>query len=124
MRIEIYTKSELLPELIESPALHSALMFRSYEKTKGCTPHMLVAYDENDKEIGHILVIKRKRFIPFPPMMSRWYNINGEGVYRADCTNREEIFAAFLKKVLEMFSFRHSFIKLIVPTFAKRKTTA
>ena len=112
MRIEIYTKSEQLPELIESPALHSALMFRSYEKTKGCTPHMLVAYDENNKEIGHILVIKRKRFIPFPPMMSRWYNINGEGVYRADCNNREEIFAAFLEKVLEMFSFRHSFIKI------------
>ena len=112
MRIETFTKSEQLPELIEGSVLHSALMFRSYENTKGCKPHMLVAYDDENNEIGHILVIRRKRFIPFPPMISRWYNINGEGVYRADCTNREDIFAAFLEKVLEMFSFRHSFIKL------------
>ena len=62
MRIEIFTKSEQLPELIDGSVLHSALTFRSYESNKTCKPYMFVAYDDNSKELGHILVIKRRRF--------------------------------------------------------------
>lgn len=112
MRIETFTKSTQLPELIEGPVLHSALTFRSYECTKASQPYMLVAYDDDNKEIGHILVIKRRRTILLPPIISYWYNINGEGAYRQDCTDREGIFALFLEKVLEMFDIRHTFIKV------------
>lgn len=112
MRIEIFTKSTLLPELIEGPVLHSALTFRSYECTKASKPYMLVAYDDENKEIGHILVIKRRRFNLFPPILSYWYNINGEGAYRDDCHNREAVFAVFLERVLKMFDLRHTFIKV------------
>ena len=112
MRIETFTKSEQLPELIEGSALHSALTFRSYENTKASKPYMFVAYDDKDNEIGHILVVRRRRFCLFPPILSYWYNINGEGVYRKDSTNNEEIFTIFLEKVFDIFDFRHTFIKV------------
>lgn len=112
MRIDIFTKSSQLPELIDGSVLHSAMMFRSFEESKGCKPYMFVAYDTDNREIGHILIIKRRRFTILPPMLSYWYNINGEGVYREECTNREDMFAIFLEKVLDMFDFRHSFIRV------------
>ena len=112
MRIEIFTKSEQLPELIEGPVQHSALMFRLHETTKASKPYMFVAYDEKDKEIGHILIIKRRRFSLLPPMLSFWYIVNGEGTYSSECPNREEMFAMFLEKVFDMFDFRHMFIKV------------
>ena len=112
MRIDIYTKTNQLPELIDGSVLHSAMMFTSFENSKACKPYMFVAYDSDGKELGHILVIKRRRLTFLPPMLNFWYNINGEGVYRDGCTNREELFAAFLEKVLDMFDFRHTFIKV------------
>ena len=54
MRVEIFKKSEELPELIDGSALHSALMFRSQEVSKGNKPYMLVAYDHDNKEVGHL----------------------------------------------------------------------
>lgn len=112
MRIEIFTKSEQLPELIDGSVLHSALTFRSYESNKTCKPYMFVAYDDEGKELGHILVIKRRRFTFVPLMLSFWYTINGEGVYSNHCANREKLFTIFLEKVLDMFDFRHTFIKV------------
>ena len=112
MRIEIFTKSKLLPELIDGSVLHSALTFRSYESNKASKPYMFVAYNDENKELGHILVIKRRRFTFLPLMLSYWYTINGEGVYSSLCTNHEELFSTFLKKVLDMFDFRHTFIKV------------
>ena len=112
MRIDIFTKSDQLPELIDGSVLHSAMMFRSYEDSKGCKPYMFVAYDDENNEMGHILVIKRRKFTVLPLMLSYWYNINGEGTYRENCTNREQLFEQFLDKVLDMFDFRHTFIKI------------
>ncbi len=112
MRIEIYTKSEQLPELIEGSVLHSALVFRANESSKGNKPYMLVAYDSDGKEAGHLLIIKRRNFRLIPPVLSFWYTINGEGVYRDDIAEREQIFAEFLEKVFDMFDFRHSYIEV------------
>ena len=112
MHIEIFTKSEQLPELTEGSVLHSALMFRSYEMRKACKPYMFVAYDNEGKELGHILVIKRRKFSLLPPMLGFWYNINGEGAYSNICNDHEAMFTQFLEKVLDMFDFRHTFIKV------------
>lgn len=112
MRIDIYTKSEQLPELIEGSVLHSALIFRSQESSKSNKPYMFVAYDDENREIGHLLVIKRRRFRIFPPVPTYWYTINGEGVYADSCENREAIFEQFLEKVFDMFDFRHSYIEV------------
>jgi hypothetical protein len=110
MRIETYTKSDSLPSLIDGSVLHSALLFRCMEKSKGCKPYMLVGYNDNGEEEGHLLFVKRSNIRLLPPVLSVWYSINGEGVYR-NKEKREEIFAKFLEKVFEKFDFRHSFIE-------------
>lgn len=109
MHIKIYTRSEDLPQLQEGSALHSEPLFRSLEKTRNCTPHMLVAYDSGEKEVAHILVIRKRYFSLLPPMFTHRYTINGEGVY-ANGINREEVFALFIAKLFEKHGFRHSFI--------------
>ena len=113
MHIEIFTNSKQLPELIEGPVLHSALMFRSQESSKGSRPYMLVAYDDEEgEELAHLLIIKRMGFRLFPPIYTSWYTINGEGAYSPNCHDKERTFAAFLKKVFDMFDFRFSLIEV------------
>lgn len=115
MQIEIYTKSETLPALLKGPALHTALMFRTLKQSHGCKPYMLVGYDNEGKEMGHLLIIKRRSMRIIPPVLNYWYTINGEGAYRSEYSNaeREEIFAAFLEKIFDMLDFRHTFIEVL-----------
>lgn len=115
MQIEIYTKSTTLPTLLKGSVLHSALMFRAIEQSRGCKPYMLVGYDKNGCEMGHILIIKRRSVRIIPPVLNYWYTINGEGVYRSgyDRTEREEIFTAFLEKIFDILDFRHTFIEVL-----------
>ena len=111
MRIETFTKGDCLPDLIDGSALHSALLFRTLEKSKWCKPYMLIGYNDNGEEEGHLLFVKRSNIRLLPPVLSVWYSINGEGVYR-NKEKREELFAEFLEKVFEKFDFRHSFIEV------------
>ncbi len=112
MRIEIYTSSESLPQLIDGQVLHSPMVFSALEKSKGCKPYMLVAYDSDNRELGHLIFVKRRDIRLLPPVLSYWYTIQGEGVYSPDCTEREKLFASFLQKVFDMFDFRHTFIEV------------
>ena len=112
MHIEIFTRSGELPELIEGSAIHSAHMFKVLEKSMGCKPYMLVAYDGKNNEIGHLLIAKRRDIRIIPPVLSFWYSILGEGVYCKECSNREEIFSMFIEKVFDMFDFHHTFIEV------------
>ena len=115
MRIEIHTRSNMLPALIQGPVLHSALMFRTFELRRGCKPYMLVGYDGQGNELGHLLVIKRRTMRLIPPILNYWYTINGAGAYAPGCNNaqREEIFAAFIDRVFDMLDFRHTFIEVV-----------
>ena len=110
MDIRIYTKGCELPELINGPVLHSAMLFRAYEQGNKGKPYMLAAYDE-EGEIGHLLIVRKRNIRLFPPVLSVWYSIQGEGAYRPG-VNREEIFARFLERVFKMFDFRHTFIEV------------
>ena len=105
----------MLPTLLKGPALHSALMFRTLEQSRGCKPYMLVGYDKEGKEMGHLLIIKRRSIRIIPPVLNYWYTINGEGAYRSEYCNakREEIFAMFLEKIFDMLDFRHTFIEAL-----------
>ena len=113
MRIEIFTKSKEIPELIDGPILHSRTMFRTIEESRMGKPYMLVAFDEEGAETGHILIVKRRSIRIIPPVFSVWYSILGEGAYSKECTDREKVFALFLEKVFDMFDFHHSFIEVI-----------
>ena len=113
MRIEIFTKSDELPQLIEGPIQHSTFMFQTIESSSIGKPYMLVAYDEEGKELGHLLMIKKRNIKFIPPVLSVWYSIQGEGAYSEDCKEEEDkIFAAFLEKVFDLFDFRHTFIEV------------
>lgn len=112
MRIEIYTKSTEMPELINGPVLHSAMAFRTFEHNSKDKPYMLVAYYSNGEEAGHLLIVRKRSIRIFPPVLSVWYSIMGEGAYSSRCKSREELFACFLEKVFDMFDFRHSFIEV------------
>lgn len=112
MHIEVFTRSETLPELIEGSVLQSAFIFRIIENNKWCKPHMLVAYDDNHEEIGHIIVVKRSSFFIIPPLIKFWYIINGEGTYREGYKEREAIFNLFMEKVFEIFDFHHAYISV------------
>lgn len=114
MRIEIHTKSSTMPLLIDGSILHSSLMFRTFEQSKGCKPYMLIGYDDYGNETGHILIIKRRSIRIIPPILSYWYTINGEGVYspKHNSEKRERLFAMFLERIFDMLDFRHSFIEV------------
>ena len=113
MRIEIYTRSSELPELINGPVLHSAMTFRTFEQCSNEKPYMLVAYDSKGNEAGHLLIVRKRSIRIFPPVLSVWYSIMGEGAYSDRCKDRERLFADFLEKVFDMFDFRHSFIEVV-----------
>ena len=112
MRIEIFTKSETLPDLSDGCILHSRMIFTILENSKGCKPYMLVAYDDNGVETGHLLIAKRMNFKLLPPVLSYWYTIFGEGVYHEGYEEREKVFALFIEKVFDMFDFRHTYIEV------------
>ena len=105
----------MLPELIQGPVFHSALVFHAFELRRGCKPYMLIGYDEQGNELGHLLVIKRRTMRLIPPVLNYWYTINGAGTYAPCCSNaqREEIFAAFIDRIFDMLDFRHTFIEVI-----------
>lgn len=112
MRIEIYTKSTELPELIEGSVLHSAMAFRLFEQSSMCKPYMLVAYDSNNAETGHLLIVRMHSIRMIPPVFSMRYSIQGEGVYSPLCSNREEVFNKFLERAFEIFGYLHTFIEI------------
>lgn len=111
IRIELFTKSETLPPLLDGDPLHSAMMFSIVECSSKAKPYMFVCY-EGDKEIAHLLAAKQRQFRLIPPGLYTWYSVYGKGVYCDDCKNKEEIFAMFIDKLLELFDFHHTFIEI------------
>ena len=92
--------------------LHSRLMFRTFEKRSRSKPFMLVGYDSDGSEIGHLLVTKKRSICLLPPMMSTaQYTIHGEGVYRHG-EEREKLFTRFLEHILSMPGSNHTLIKV------------
>ncbi|MBO7239154.1 MAG: GNAT family N-acetyltransferase [Bacteroidaceae bacterium] len=114
VHIEIHTKSDTLPTLINGSVLHSAQIFSTLERSKGCKPYMLIGYDSDGNEQGHLLIIKRRGIRLFPPVLGSWYTVNGEGAYRSDISpaDREKIFTKFLDKIFDFLDFRHTYIEI------------
>ena len=110
MQIDIYTKGCELPQLQQGNIHHSAAMFGALEESDTAKPYMLVAH-ENGTELAHLIIIKRYSSL-LPPFMGSRYTIYGEGVYHAGCTNREEIYAAFLEKLFDILDLLHSYIEI------------
>ena len=88
---------------------HSELMFRTLETSKRSQPYMLIAYDKEKRELGHLIIIKRRAL---PLIIGNRYTIYGEGVYREECNNREEIYTKFIDKLFEIAHPLHCYIEI------------
>lgn len=110
IRIEQYDSSDKLPKLISGFFFHSEHFFRILEKSSGIKPIMFVAYDEYG-EIGHMLTMLKRDLRIIPPGVYHWCSIYGEGTYRDDCKDCNEIFSVFLKKLKEKLDIRYIFIE-------------
>lgn len=109
MHIAIYTKGEELPPLLPGNIQHSVLMFRTLETSKRSQPYMLVAYDNEKQELGHLIIIKRRAL---PLIIGCRYTIYGEGVYREGCTDREGIYTKFIDTLFEIAHPLHCYIEI------------
>ena len=61
----------MLPELIQGPVFHSALVFHAFELRRGCKPYMLIGYDEQGNECFRsislwVLMDERSRAMVLP----------------------------------------------------------
>lgn len=112
MRIDILTRSNEFPPLLKGSFLQSKAFFEILEKHSKAKPFMFICYDEQEREIAHLIVVRMRGFRIIPPGFHTWYNIYGEGAYNPDCTNREEIFSKFIDKLFDIFDFHHAFIKI------------
>ncbi len=112
MRVELFTTSSALPPLIEGNPFHSAWMFSLIEEHTEARPLMLVAYDDEEGELGHLLAVRNRELRLFPPGLHTWYSIYGEGVYSQKCESKQEIFDLLLKKLYTLFDFTHTMIEV------------
>lgn len=79
--INIYTKSEDLPSLLEGDFFHSQELFHIAENVSGNTPYMAVAKGVNGEVVGQILVILFRNSSIFPPYLYTYARVYGIGIY-------------------------------------------
>ena len=113
MRIDIYTRIQELPTLLTGGIEHSAQLFGLLCRSSSSKPYMMVATDEQGKELAHIIIIKRRGIRLLPPVVGSWFTIYGAGVYCSSCHNREEIFSKFIEKLFDIFDIFNSYIEII-----------
>ena len=111
MQIKIYTNSNELPPLLPGNIQHSAIMFRALEGSRHSKPYMFVAY-ENEKELAHLIIIEKRNTLLDIPLPGKHYKIYGEGCYREDCRNREEIYSEFIDEFFKIIDATHSYTEI------------
>lgn len=112
MKIEIYTASQDIPQLVDGSPLHSKRMFCLLESHTEARPIMIAAFDNDNKELGHILVVKYREWRLLPPGFHIWYTIHGQGVYSSECNDKEHLFKLLIDKLFDLFDFNHTLIDI------------
>lgn len=96
--IDIYTKSEDLPFLLEGNFFHSRELFSIMEHTPGHSPYMVVATSKDGYPIGQLLVTVQRRGNWIPPYLYTHARAHGEGEY-AENVDAGSIFGEMLKAI-------------------------
>ena len=99
--VQVYTKSESLPPLLDGNFFHSRELFCILEKTPGSTPCMAVASSPDGGVVGQLLFSVHHRHSWLPPYLYKHAHAHEEGVY-ADGVDREEVFGAMASAVTRM----------------------
>ncbi len=102
IRVHIVSKGINLPTMECHSFFHSDYFFLLAEKIPGHKPYMVIAEDENNRIIGHLLALVRWHGSLFPPYLYSQGRIFGEGEY-ADGVNKEMVFGVILKEVTKLF---------------------
>jgi len=96
LRLTTYYKSKDIPDLPGNDIFHSTELFKIYEATKGYTPILLVAY-QNNEPVAKILATTRRSSRFFSPSLIKKCDIYGNGEYFSQEIDQEEVFGVLLK---------------------------
>jgi hypothetical protein len=120
--IKIYTTSEELPQMTCNNFFHSLELFHIVEHISGSSPYMVVAFDETNHVVAHMLAIIRRCYLWFPPCIYSLGRIYGEGEYESEEIEKETIFGLMLQAATR--KFRRHFCLYVEFSDLKRKMFA
>ena len=88
MKVTIYDKSELLPELPPATGFfHSRELMELCENTPRQRPFMAIVTDDDGQTLSCLLAVERSRRSWLPPYLYRHVRVLGEGAYRGKSDN-------------------------------------
>nr|MBP7472799.1 GNAT family N-acetyltransferase [Prevotella sp.] len=106
--VKIYNSGDVLPEMTCSNFFHSAELFHITERVIGSSPYMIVAFDENNNVVAHLLAIIRRRGSFLPPYLYTQGRIYGEGEYN-DEVDKSLVFNLMLRSATSKFKHKFCF---------------
>lgn len=107
LKLTTYHHGSEIPILPENDTFHSTELFHIYEATRGYTPILVVAY-ENEKPVAKVLAVTHNT-LPFRLPFFRKCVIYGEGEYFCKHIDREAIFNLMLNE-LTRIAIKKSFL--------------
>ena len=107
-RIRIIRRGEELPPMESGNFFHSPTLFYILCQTPRITPYMVVAEDERNKIIAHILVSVRRIHSWLPPFLYSNARIYGEGEYSEEA-NKQAVFGLMLSAISKLLHHKRCF---------------
>lgn len=112
-KMTIYRKSRDLPQLMEGDFFHSRKLMEILEAAPRQRPYMVVATDEDGREMGHLLGFLRFRPMWLPPFLIVHCRVLSEGVYAPGIGHqRDELFGQMLGKLTQTVNNRTLYIEV------------
>lgn len=96
--VRLYSKNDELPQMSCSNFFHSPELFNIIANSPGQRPYMIVAFDEAEHVVAHMLAFIRRRKSWLPPYLYMQGRIYGEGEYESD-DDKEQLFGLMLHKL-------------------------
>ncbi|MDY3847957.1 MAG: GNAT family N-acetyltransferase [Prevotella sp.] len=112
--IDILTKSEDLPDILQEDFFHSNRLFLIYEQTPRLKPYMVTAKDEEGKVVACMLAVVRARSTWIPPFIYWHCRIFGEGDYSKllSKADKEEIFGCMISAITKKMGLMVFYIEM------------
>ena len=96
VRLIIYKKGSTIPELPGNTLEHSTELFHVYERTRGYSPFLIVAYN-GEHPIAKLLAVVRRSARLFPLSIIKRCEIYRYGEYFDTSLNKENLFGEMLE---------------------------
>ena len=96
VRLTIYRKGSIIPELPGRTLEHSTELFHVYEQTYGYSPYLIVAFN-GERPIAKLLAVVQRSARLFPPSIIKRCEIYRCGEYFDTSLNKENLFGEMLE---------------------------